>query len=476
MLMSQIEYRQIEEYSSFIADVGIVKDYYSKTEKNKKDFFHFFAKYNLDLNFGKFESSKLDISTERITNDTYLKLFSPLFIDNSLNPDLSSLKNNIKLNLIHKDYNLETGVETYETLNSTTSDRYQYILPYYDFNWFLDQNYFDGAITLTSTGANDLNETNRLETSMINGLKFNSNSFIWGNGIKNNFSVNFKNVNSVGKKSSKYDSSPNVELISLFNANFSLPLIKEYRDYKSLLTPKISFRINPTNMKNYSSSDKKINISSLFADSRLGLSDTYEAGRSMTIGLDFIKSKNNLDEINDYFELKLGTVLRDKKENSIPINSTLNEKHSNIFGSIKSQINEKVQVEYNFSVDNDYSAFEYNDINATFSINNLVTTFNFIEENNEIGDTNVLINSIEYKYNDRNYFTFKTRRNRKINLTEYYDLVYEYKNDCLTAGIKYNKTYYSDSDLKPSENLFFTITFVPLTTYEYKDDKLLVNN
>ena len=87
-------------------------------------------------------------------------MFSPLFIDNSLNPDLSSLKNNIKLNLIHKDYNLETGVETYETLNSTTSDRYQYILPYYDFNWFRSK-LFDGAITLTSTGANDLNETIR---------------------------------------------------------------------------------------------------------------------------------------------------------------------------------------------------------------------------------------------------------------------------------------------------------------------------
>ena len=31
------------------------------------------------------------------------------------------------------------------------------------------------------------------------------------------------------------------------------------------------------------------------------------------------------------------------------------------------------------------------------------------------------------------------------NLTEYYNLVYEYKNDCLTAGVKYNKEYYEDS-------------------------------
>ena len=71
-------------------------------------------------------------------------------------------------------------------------------------------------------------------------------------------------------------------------------------------------------MNDHSSSDNKIDISNLFSDNRLGLSDTYEAGRSMTIGFDFSKSKNNLDEINKYFEIKLGTVLRDKKENSIP--------------------------------------------------------------------------------------------------------------------------------------------------------------
>ena len=68
---------------------------------------------------------------------------------------------------------------------------------------------------------------------------------------------------------------------------------------------------------------------------------------------------------------------------------------------------------------------------------------------------------------------FKTRRNRKINLTEYYDLVYEYKNDCLTAGIKYKKTYYQDRDIKPNEDLLFTITLFPLTTYEHNAEDLV---
>ena len=102
--------------------------------------------------------------------------------------------------------------------------------------------------------------------------------------------------------------------------------------------------------------------------------------------------------------------------------------------------------------------------------NKLKTEFNFIKENGEMGDSNVLENSTKYIFNNNNSITFKTRRNRKISLTEYYDLVYEYKNDCLTAGIKYKKTYYEDRDIKPLEDLLFTITLFPLTSYEYSSN------
>ena len=229
-------------------------------------------------------------------------------------------------------------------------------------------------------------------------------------------------------------------------------------------------------MKNYSNSNNKIDVNNIFAVNRLGFSDTFETGKSITLGLDFKKEKSNdLNQINKYFELKLATVFRDEEEISIPSKSTLNKKNSNLFGSINSKMFDNIEFEYNFSLDNDYKTFEYNDLGATLSINNIVTSFNFIEEDGDVGDTNVLQNSITYNYDDNNLITFKTRRNRKINLTEYYDLVYEYKNDCLTAGIKYNKTYYSDGDLKPSENLMFSITLFPLTTYEYKANELLEN-
>ena len=43
--------------------------------------------------------------------------------------------------------------------------------------------------------------------------------------------------------------------------------------------------------------------------------------------------------------------------------------------------------------------------------------------------------------------------------------MYQYENDCLKAAIEYNKTFYNDSDLKPEEELFFTLTIVPFSKF-----------
>ena len=82
-----------------------------------------------------------------------------------------------------------------------------------------------------------------------------------------------------------------------------------------------------------------------------------------------------------------------------------------------------------------------------------------------MGDVAIIGNTSKYEFDQNNSISFATRRDKKLNLTEYYDLIYEYKNDCLTAGIEYKKKYYNDVDLKPSEELFFSITIVPLGTF-----------
>ena len=222
-------------------------------------------------------------------------------------------------------------------------------------------------------------------------------------------------------------------------------------------------------MKNYSSENRLITTDNIFDINRLGFSDSYESGKSLTLGLDF-KIEDKID-LEKYLEIKIASILRDSEENKIPKSSTINRTTSNLFGSVENSFSEFFSVNYDFSIDNDYNKFEHNAIEAEFTVNNFVTKFNFLEKNGEIGDSNTIENTTEFNFDENNSLTFKTRRNRKISLTEYYDLVYEYQNDCLTAGIKYRKTYYQDRDLKPKEDLFFTITLFPLTTLDQKIDQ-----
>ena len=91
----------------------------------------------------------------------------------------------------------------------------------------------------------------------------------------------------------------------------------------------------------------------------------------------------------------------------------------------------------------------------------------------EVGKVNITSNETLYNFNEESSLSFKTRRNRTISLTEYYDLLYEYENDCLIAGVRYRKRYYKDKDVIPLEELFFSITIVPLTTFS--PDKMLLN-
>ena len=219
-------------------------------------------------------------------------------------------------------------------------------------------------------------------------------------------------------------------------------------------------------MKGYQNENRKINNENLFNIDRLGLIDTLESGHNLTLGLNY--RKENIDDINKYFELNLGKVLRSKSNNDIPLNSTLNKKNSNYFGKLTNNLNENLNFSYEFSVDNNLEQIQYNSFGTTLKKNNFITTFNYIEENTPIGSSNILENITTFNFDERNFISFKTRENREIDLTEYYDLIYEYRNDCLTAGIKYNKTYYKDRDLEPTEDFMFTIKLVPLTAVEQK--------
>ena len=53
------------------------------------------------------------------------------------------------------------------------------------------------------------------------------------------------------------------------------------------------------------------------------------------------------------------------------------------------------------------------------------------------------------------YFHFETKRNLITNSAEFYNMSYEYLNDCLRAGLVYRREFYKDSELEPENSLMF---------------------
>ena len=469
----QNEYRQKSKNSITVADFSLAKGHNSiATDKNDTRS-HFFTNTVMDLSLDNYINSMLEINYEKTSSDNYLKLFeleSPLLLEN--NDVLESI---IKLDLEHEDYDLTTSFTMYETLSGSSSDRYQYVLPSYNFSKNFNLMRLDGSFNFNSYGNNTLRDTNVSATTLSNDLNYTDNNTFYDNGIKTNFEISLKNINTVGKNNPLYKESPQSELMSTYIYNASLPLVKNTNASLDTLEPKLSFRFSPHEMKNNGDLKRRVGINNIFSSNRLGLSDSFEGGESITFGLNYKKEKisikDEITEIAEYFDFKIATVLRINEENNIPANSTLNKKKSNLFGQIDFHPSENFSLNYNFSVKDDLNTLEYNSIIASINFDNFTTRFNYLEERGVIGDTSVIQNTTVYNFDKENSITFNTRRDRNLNLTEYYDLVYEYKNDCLIAGIQYKKNYYSDAEIKPADELFFTITIVPLTTFS--PDKLL---
>ena len=139
----------------------------------------------------------------------------------------------------------------------------------------------------------------------------------------------------------------------------------------------------------------------------------------------------NCSKQNNTLTAGIASVLRDKNENKLPINSTINNKNSDFIGSINFKPKKNFNIDYNFSIDNDFSSTNYNLIKADFTVNKFVTTFEFLQEDDEVGSENYYSSEMKYSFNKSNSLKYRTRRNKKTDLTEYYNLVYEYKNDCL---------------------------------------------
>ena len=453
-LMVQNEFRQVEKNYKNIID-------FSLKNMNGENKSHLFANSEIAIDLDNSEYSNLEVNIETTSHDTYLKTeniktqkqFSSNIMNSYLNFDMSK-----------EDLDVKIEFKAYEDLSkSNTSDKFEYIYPNFSINKNLTTSLDSiGSLNYQISGSQRKYETNKTEQLLINDFIFSSKSIFSKFGFKNNYDLSFKNTNKEGKNSTTYKDDLSSSFYSLLNLNSSFPLIKKTANYEKEFIPKLSLFLSPNKSENIIGIDRKIDNINVFQKNRLGLSESLEGGQSLTLGTEYKINETNGSNI---LQVNLAQIYRNNNDNNLPTKSTMNNKVSDLFGDIKLNANKYLDFGYNFSLDNDFETLNYNMIDSTLSINNFVTTFEFLEENNALGSASYLLNETSLALNSNSKILFRERRNKETDLKEFYNIMYQYENDCLVASLEYNKDYYSDRDLKPTEELFFSLTIIPLSTF-----------
>ena len=438
----QTEYRQTNKYTKSIYDHSI-----NLTDQgNNSHFFGNIVKYEQDSSF--------TLNFETTSDRTYLKKYE---LKSPLIKNYTNLNSFIGFEKTTEESSFSLNFEVFEDLSKNDSDAYEYVYPNYSFSNNLNTN-LDGSLSFSSSGYQKKFETNKYQANIINDLKYDSLSSVNKNGMTNSYSFILKNINSNDKISdNNRDDTKEIFLTSL-NFRSSLPLVKQDGDKERFIIPKLLASFSPTPTKNIKDFDNKIDYINLFNDNRINRSDTLEGGESVTLGFDYLVKNENKNELLNF---SAGQSFRLNNNPDLPKNSTLGQKRSDIFGKFSITPSDVFNLDYSFALDENLEKTNYNFIETGISVNNFITKFSFLESNKMISEKSYISNETKFNINKNYSLGFSTNKNLDQNLTEYYDIIYEYKNDCLTAALEYKKTFYRDSDIEPAENLFFSIKIIP---------------
>ena len=440
----QSEFRQKNNKSDHIADFS----QFISNDKGSKG--HLFYNFKKNYESKNFDDIELALKLEQVSDDTYLKAYK---IESPIINNTTNIVNSINLNLYDESQTINTNLNIYEDLSKTNNDRYEYV-PNFNFSKIINDNYY-----FKSKGYYKNYNTNITEKVLINDFEFNSNLKYFNNGIINSKKFLIKNVNSDARNSEKFKNKNTSNLVPTFQTNYIYPLQKQIDEFNHALTPKFTLNLSTPHTKDVHKTNAQINYDNIYDINRLGLDEINEGGVSVTYGYEYTKTdRSNLNQI-----IKFGFAnnLRFEENKNLPSNTNLGDKVSDFVGLFEYNLNENIKLDYNFSLKNNLADQNYELFGFEYYLRNLTTKFEYLNENNSASKTSYLQNQTRYTFNDKNSLIFETRENKEKNFTEYYNLIYQFQNDCLTAAIEYNKEYYSDQDLKPSENLFFKLSILP---------------
>ena len=449
------EYRGAFKNSNLILDLGYTEGF-KKKEKSKKigDRSHLFAKFVKNFESADNSDNNFEISLQSVSDSKYLKLYK--IKSNLAAYEVDTLESTVNFTHQNDDIFIGLNASVYENLKDNYNDKYEYILPDVTLNKSLFINEY-GSADLTSNLKVHNYDTNKFTKFLINDFDWKYKNINFDSGLNGKILGKIKNVN-YEAKNTEFKKDPTSEIFGALGYLAKVDLFKKTKEsFDHLLTPKMLVRLAPNHMRK-ESDGARLNHLNIFSLDRLSSNNNFEGGLSTTLGFDYEIKDENSDKL---FNLEVGQIINEKENKNMPSSSSLDEKLSDVVGNMNFEINKKINLNYNFAVDQNYNDLNYNEIATGFDFNPVKFNVSYLQEKEHIGNKEYMKANINFAKGNNSVFTAESKRNLITNSAEYYNLSYEYLNDCLRAGLVYRREFYEDSELEAENSLMFKITFIP---------------
>ena len=456
------EYRQSFRSSFLTLDAGYTPGYKKKdnkkTDGGRAHFFSNFVKSFINENEKK---SALEVNLEKVSNDTYFKVYD---LESTLvTKEKTVLENKVDFTYQNKDFYFGVTPSVYEDTSKLGNLRHEYLLPLnIEKNLMSSEKY--GLLDIGTNLRLRNHQTNKQTNFFINNFKWKSNKWLSSIGVENYFEGLIRNVNYRSENEADFkNDQDNIEFNSALGYFAKLNLFKEDFLNKNIhsITPKFLLRYAPGHMRK--AEGGRLNYQNLFNLNKMNDIDVLEPGLSSSIGFEY--KKNKLDTSNVIAEeevsFSIGQVISAKENMDIPSSTSLDQKFSDVVGEMKYKINNKIDLKYDFSIDQGYKNFNYNEIGTNYTFDKAKFNVSYLEEKNHIGTKEYIQTGVDFILNNSSELSFNTKRNLLTSSAEFYNLSYSYVNDCLKAGMAYRREFYSDRDVEPVNTLMFTISIIP---------------
>ena len=447
------EYHQAFKNSYLMTDFGYTEGYKkSNDNKNLGSRSHFFSYFVKNFDSKNNSKNSMSLSLQKTSNDKYLKLYK--IKSNLVDYEKDNLESSF--NFTHESEQLFLGLDAsvYESLKADYNDKYEYVFP----ELTIDKNLFSnnlGNLDLQTNFKVHNYDTNKLTSFFVNDLDWNSRELVFETGFKSRVLTNLRNINYEAKNVDTYKNDTTSEIYGAIGFLSQLNLEKISPFTKQKLKPKILFRYSPNKNMRKEENGSILDPVNAFNLNRLNNTYNYETGLSTSVGLDY-----EITNSQQKFDFSIAQIINEKENKKMNSKTSLDEKLSDLVFTSNYKLNENINFSYNGAIDQNYNDINYSDLGSTIRINAMKIDFNYLEENKHIGDQEYFKTKLSYE-KEKSAFSFETKKDLITNSSEFYNLSYEYINDCLRAGLVYRREFYKDSEIEPEDSLMFKITLTP---------------